>query len=60
MNQNIMYFLEKIKSDLDTNQKSKKIAYSKIIGIISDLDFQITLDSRLSDLKGIGKKTEIK
>jgi DNA polymerase/3'-5' exonuclease PolX len=60
MNENIIYFLEDIKSKLDANQKSKKIAYTKIIGIIKDLDFEITIDSKLSEIKGIGKKTEDK
>lgn len=60
MNNNIVYFLESLKSDLPPNEKSKKIAYSKIIGIIKDLDYIITKDTKLSDVKGIGKKTELK
>lgn len=60
MNDDIIFFLENLKVDLDNDQKSKKIAYSKIISIIKDLDYQIKINTKLSDIKGIGKKTEDK
>lgn len=60
MNSDIIYFMEDLRANLDPKQRSKVIAYSKIIGIIKDLDYQITLDTKLSDIKGIGKGTETK
>ena len=60
MNIEIIYFLENIRADLEKTQKSKKIAYTKIIGIIQDLNYELTIDTKISDIKGIGKKTEDK
>ena len=60
MNNNILFFLEEIKEHLNPQEKSKKIAYSKIINIIKNLDFKIDCNTELSKIKGIGKKTDEK